>query len=532
MIDTLKKLFVFGLESRLEKAVATVESAAAQAPVQAMQSIGDWLTQELRRAEGRRDGLAVLRAIDARLRSVLEDGMSGMLEAKSNHARMNLLLQTTVPFCATIAEAYTETLRRDMVELARKPANAPLVQASVCNWLYWIGREHVVRFVREPKTDKLPWHEIRPAAEFALGLGGTFASRIARPDGESGRLQKQLSYLVLLSRTLTSDLQGRQLLIADRVADILASFIMVSDQHSSQTPFGQASDDDNPPTVLTKMPTQARAAGHGLFYGLEKTLLELVALEKLIGVQNKVPTKMDPAGRIAVAETLVVIKHLKNRWAGRDVKRQAERKPISGTLTICYDFSAIRRMIGQTGVAAPTRSNETTLERAVVEDVSASGVGLKLSKHTGWASMGMLLGVKTDKDNLWRVAIIRRLINRAQGEVMAGIQFMAREPESIRLTRRANVSQWEKVTEHHSWDNLLAIYLRPEPLNDNLHLLIVNKAELELGKTYGAPGTREGDLFFRVVLRQEIGADCVFYRVERVTPDAKPEQAAREPGAA
>lgn len=516
MIDSLKKLFVTGWESRLEKALATVESAAKLAPVQAMQSVGDWLQQELRRSESHRDSLAILRGIDAPLRGILEGAMAGMIDAKGNQARLNLLLQTTVPFCATIVESYTDGLRRHMVELARKPTNTPLVQASVANWLYWIGRDHVVRFVREPKADRLPWHEIRPAVEFALGLGGTFAARLAKPDGEAGRLQKQLSHLVLLSRTLTQDLQGRQLLIADRIADVLASFIRVSDQHSTSTPFGQATNDDNnPPTVLTQMPTQARAAGQGLFYGLEQTLLELVALETLISSQNKVPQKMDPEGRLDVAETLVVIKHLKNRWTGRDIKRQSERKAISGSLTICYDFAAIRRVIIQTTQQSTTRTNETTLERATVDDVSATGVGLILSKHKGWLRVGMLMGVKTDKDVAWRLGIVRRAIVRTQTDMMAGVQLLSRDPESIRLTRRAVVSQWEKVTDHQSWDNLLGIYLRPEGLNDQLHLLIVAKPELEVGKTYMAPGTRDGDIGFRVIAQQEIGADCVFYRVER-----------------
>ena len=527
MIDTLKKLFVFGRESRLEMAIATIESAASLPPVQAMQSISEWLQQEQSRAENRSDGLVVLRGIDAHLRTIVEGAMTGMLEAKSNHARLSLLLQTTVPICSAIVDAYTDSMRREMVELGRKPANTPLLQISVANWLYWIGRDHVVRFVREPKADRLPWHEIKPAAEFALGLSGTLTSRMGRPDSEAGKLQKQLAHLVLLSRTLTPDLQGRQLLIADRVADVLASFIQVSSQHSSQTPFGQANDDDNPPTVLTQMPTKARQDGHGLFYGLEKTVLELVALENLITAQNKVPQKMDPTGQLDVAETLVVLKHLKNRWTGRDMKRQSERKTISGSLSLCYDFGAIRRMVVQATQKTTVRSNETTIERVLVEDVSATGVGLKLPKRSSWVKVGMLVGIKTDKDVNWRIGMIRRAIVRGHDDIMAGIQLLARDPESIRITRKAQVSQWEMVTEHHAWDNLLGIYLRPDPLNGNLHLLIVAKAELEIGKTYVAPATREGDIAFRVISQQELGADCVFYRVERQT--VTPTTAASKP---
>ncbi|WP_269533160.1 hypothetical protein [Chitinimonas sp. BJYL2] len=516
MLDQFKQLLPFGRESRLSSAIATVESAATLAPVQAMQSVGEWLRREQRHAEKRRDGLTILRAIDPTLRGILEAAMAGMVEAKHNHARLNLLLQSTVPFCSVIVAAYGDALRRDLTELGKKPGNAPLVQAVVANWLYWVGRDHVVRFVREPKMDRLPWHDIQPAVEFSLGLGGGFRAWLGKADGEAGRLQKQLAHLVLLSRTLTPDLQGRQLLIADRVADTLASFIQVSDQHSANTPFGRSGDDDNPPTVLTRVPTQTKMEGKGLYYGLERAVIELVALENLIVHQHKVPPKMDPNGQLELAETLAVIKYLKNRWTGRDVKRQAERTAISGAVTLCYDFGAIRRLVIQATQPSKTRTNETTVERAMVEDVSATGVGLQIARHSGWVKVGMLIGVKTDRDTNWRIGLVRRAIARGQNEVQAGVQLLAKDPESVRLTVRAKVSQWEMVTEQQAWDNLLGLYLRPEALNGNHHLLIVAKPQLDLGKTYGVPATREGDLALRVISQQEIGADCVIYRVERV----------------
>ncbi|WP_374347627.1 hypothetical protein [Chitinimonas sp.] len=533
MLSNIKKLFVFGWESRVDRAVNTVKSAVEMAPVLAMQSLGEWLVEEVQLAERHRDGLAVLRAIDSDLRIIAEAGLASLIDSHTNHTRSNLLLQAMVPFFGQMLDAYTSALSREMVELARKPANAGLVQASVSNWLYWMGRDHVVRYVREPKDDRLPWHEIRPASEFALGLGGGLAAKLSRPDGESGRLQKQLSYLVLLSRSLTPDFQGRQLLIADRLADALASFIRISNQHSEQTPFGQATDDNNPPTVLTQMPTKSAVEGTGLFYGLEKGLQELIALEYLIVSQNSLPPKIDPDKKLNVAEALAVIKHLKNRWAGREVKRQAERKLISGTLNIAYDFGVIRRLVVQANnpeSAAKNRTVETNVERAVVEDVSSSGVGLKLVKHPGWLKMGQLMGVRTEKDLNWRIGIVRRAISRGHGEMFAGIQLLARDPESIRLTRKAQVSQWERVSEVESWDNLLALYLRPEALNEQHHILICAKPELEVGRNYTAPGTREGDLVFRVSLLQEIASDCVLYRCERLPSPATTTVAQSVPG--
>ncbi|MFC4158159.1 hypothetical protein [Chitinimonas lacunae] len=509
MIEKLMRLF--GRESREDQAVAIVASALPLAPVQAMQSISDWLAQEAPRFAARKDGLQILRRIDPDLRTVAESAINGMVDAHANHARSTLLLQTTVPYCDTILRTYTEALKREVEMLAKKPQYIGLVQASVSSWLYWIGREHVVRFVREPRMDRLPWHEIRPLVEFALGLGGTLAARLARPEGESGRLQKQLAHLVLLSRTLSPDLQGRQLLIADRIADTLASFIHVSQQHSDSTPFGQVSDDDNPPTMLTQVPTKLQ--GRGLYYGLEKTLLELIALENLISTQHKLPQKLDPAGELQVAETLTVIKHLKNRWSGREAKRLAERRAISGTLSVAYEFAALRRLVS--AALAPPKTQ--TVERCEVEDVSATGLGLKLSRHKGWAKIGLVVGIKTDKDNNWRIGVLRRVLVRGQGEVFAGVQMWSRDPESVRLTVKAKVSQWEMVSQVQSYDNLLALYLRPDNGTAQQHLLLTAKPELQVGQLYAAPATRDGDLSFRVLSQQEICVDCVVYRCELLT---------------
>ena len=516
MIDNLKKLFVFGGESRVARSIETVEGFRSFAPTQALQAATDWLHQESRRGANYRDGLAVLRAIDDMLRVIVENALNAMLDSQANHTRMGLLLQGTVPYCATIVANYTEAMRRELVELARKPANASLVQASVASWLYWLGRDHVVRYMRDPKDDRLPWHEIRPTAEFALDQGGGFAAKLSKPDGEAGRLQKQLAQLVLLARTLTPDLHGRQLLIADRLTDALAGFIHVSDQHSPQTPMGQAGDDDNPPTILSHMSLQTKHTGRGLFYGLERSLQELVVLEQMITTQHKIPPKVDPFNKFDVAETLVVIRYLKNRWSGREVRRMAERKAISGSLTVAYDFGVIRRLIVQATQGTPAKTVETTVERAMVEDVSATGVGLKLVKHTGWLKISQLLGVRTDKDTNWRVGVVRRAIPSGHGEMIAGVQLMSRDPESIRLTRRAKVSQWERVSDVQSWENLLAVYLRPESLNDNQHIVILAKQDLEVGKIYGAPATRDGDLAFRVLAMSEIASDCVLYRCERL----------------
>lgn len=510
MLNRLKQLV--GIETKLDKAVAAISQAVAQQPINAMQAVQDWLDHSAPAMAKDRDTLEILNAVDTSFRQIFDAAMAAMVQAQLNHTRLSVLLQTAVPFCDRILSFYTEALKRDVEGLARQPSNTPLVQTAVTHWLYWIGRDHVVRFVRQPRADQLPWNDIRPLTEFALKLDGGLAAKLGRPDGEAGRLQKQLSHLVLLSRTLTPDLQGRQILVADRIADALSGFIKVSDTHTDQTPFGQASDANNPPTMLTQ---SSGAGGKGLFYGLDKSLMELAALETLITSQNKVPPKVDPYGTLDVAETLAVIRHLKNRWSGRDIKRQADRKAIQGKLKIAHDFSILRQMISL--AANPNTSLRGvygTSETCEVEDVSATGIGVILNGHKGWAKIGLLVGLKTENDINWRIGVIRRVQPVRHEVVQVGIQFLSRDPESVRVTVRAQVSDWEKISDVQSYDNNLAIYLRPEALNQNAHLLICNKNDLKVGSRYGIPGCRDGDLLVRIIEQAELGPDSVIYRVE------------------
>lgn len=513
MLNKLKNLL--GIKTRLDKAKAAVDGAAAQPSVTAMKAIQDWLEHSLPGMVAKKDSLETLRLIDPQLRAILEGIMASMVEAQFNHTRLSLLLGHATPYCSLIVNTYADAIRREAQAMSKNSANAPLIQACITNWLYWIGRDHVIRFVKQPRTDELPWNEIRPITDFALKLDGGLASKIGKADGEAGRLQKQLSHLVLLSRTFTEDMRGRQILVADRIADALSGFIKVSDSHSEQTPFGQNTQGNSPPTMLT----QSAATNKGLFYGLDKSLLELAALENLISTQNKVPSKVDPYGMLDVAETLAVIRYLRNRWSGRVVKREADRKAVTGKLKIAHDFNVLRQMISLVGAqnTSSLKGIYLTVEDCEVGDVSATGVGVKISSRKGWAKIGLLVGLKTERDVNWRIGVIRRVQPVKHDETDVGVQFLSRDPESVRATVRANVSDWEKTTEVQSYDNKLALYLRPDELNSNNHLLICGKAELKIGGKYTLPGTRDGDLAMRVTDQQELGPDSIIYRCERLS---------------
>lgn len=513
MFNKLKHLV--GIETRLEKSLTSVAAAVALPPVNGIAAIIDWMEHHAAAMAREHETLEIFRAIDGDLRKILEATMAAMVEAQFNHTRLNLLLQQAIPYCERIQIEYSNAIRREAEILAKQSSNTPLIQACVANWLHWVGRTHVLRFVRQPRNDELPWHEIRPVTEYALKLNGGIAAKLSGPDGEAGRLQKQLSHLVLLSRTLTPDLRGRQILVADCIADAVSGFVKVSTTHSEATPFGQNTQAGNSaPTMLS---VSAADSGKGLFYGLDKGLLELVALENLITTQNKVPPKVDPYGTLDVAETLTVIRHLKNRWSGRVVKREADRKQVTGKLKIAYEFSVLRQMISLVGhQGSSLKGVYNTVEECEVEDLSATGIGVKLNSRKSWAKIGLLVGLKTERDVNWRIGVIRRVQPVKHTEVQIGVQFLCHDPESVRATMRAKVSDWEKTTELDSYDNKLALYLRPSDLNEQSDMLICARTDLRVGQGYMLPATREGDITVRVTEQVELGPDSVIYRCEKL----------------
>ena len=527
MISNFKKLFARG-PSDIERAVETIAEFAAMPPTQAMQAVRTWLSQEIDENDKLKDTLSLLRALESSFEAIIDAAIAAILNARGNQTRVVVLQQSMAPFCADVRAAYTHALEREVVELGSKLGSIPLVQSSVSSWLYWVGRDQIARFLLDPKNDQFPWHEIRPTTEYALNLSGGLAGMLSRSDGEDIRLQKRLAYLVLLSRTLSPDLHGRQLLVADRLAQALAAFLQISEQQTSDTPLGQAGKFEGVPTKLSQIPS-ARGGNKGFFFGLEKSLHELAAMEYMISNQHKLPPKLDPDGRLDVAETLVVIRHLKNRWSGREVKRQYERKTVTGSLEVAREFATIRHLVGQDVPGEVPKHLRDHSLRVGAEDVSATGVGLKVTQQGGWVKIGMLLIARTDLATGWRLGVVRRTVAQRNNEMLVGVQFLSRTPESIRLTRKAVVSQWEKVSDQQAWDNIFAMYLAPDALNGNQHLLILEKPELEPGKSYFAPTTRSGDVLLRVVDVHEICADCVMYRCERTVVDANAKPASRPP---
>ncbi|MBV8465621.1 MAG: hypothetical protein JO218_06720 [Burkholderiales bacterium] len=517
MIGNVKQLLSRVLDTRADRFAASLAQLDHESPILAMQSMAEWLGRDSNRELLQQDGITLMNAADDRLRHVADRAMQELVTAANNQARTTLLLRAMFPYLRAVRDGYHESLNREVVHLAKKPATFAMLQTAVTNWLYWTGRYHIVHFLIEPGASRLPWHEIQPTVAYALSHGGGLSAVAADGVTDAVHLQQQLARLVLLARSVSVDLQGRQLLIADRIADSLAEFTRVSTKHSADTPFGHGGNTDNAPTVLSQLPTRAPEGRSGLYYGLEQSLHELVGLEYQIKLNNALPDMLNPDGSLGVAETLIVIKHLKNRWSGKKMRRVSERRAISGNLTVAYEFATIRKQLTQ---HAPQQQrsafvrDEAKLEPGEIVDASLNGLGLKLTRHMGWLRVGQLLGIRIESDPVWRIGMVRRSAQAGQREMLAGVQLLGREPEAISLSAKGAMSQAGLVAAAPASDMVQAIYLRPAK-GEAQHLLICAGNALDAGRTYRASSARDGVIDLRVIATEDIGADCVIYSAQR-----------------
>lgn len=507
------KFFTFGKTKKLlAQAGAMLDSAQSLASVQALQIVGVWLKEHQPTYRQRNIRLQLLEKIDIPVRAMLEQSLQDMIDAYANQARLNILLQTATPLSELLLELSKEALTEEAPALKGKSASSALLFSANSAYLYWLARSHAICSVRKPVSKEFPWPEVYARFEEAVRL----------MPAERGKLQKQMAYLFLLVRSLSSDLNGRQMLIAERLIQSISSFIDMGGKSSPQSALGVDYSKAGAPTLITQIPTQQ---GKGIYFGLDRSLMELIALENLLSSTNKVPSKFDPHGKLAVAETLSVIKHLKNRWSGKQVKRNAKRVNSEGSVQLVYDYVAVRRCLAQQEAEFYQRTSAKTVEKTIVqcglEDISATGYGLMLKANSQWAQVGMVVAIKQDAEHKWALGIIRRLILREGGKFLAGIQLLSTAPESVRITERAATSQWEQVTDVATWKNHLAILMEPSPLNHNQLTVMLAKADLKAGQIYSVQHASQQESALKIVHQQEIGADFIQYTCERAASGHK-----------
>lgn len=493
----------FGLASDpgyAQQAQLMLQSLEGQPLATALQSLGDWLDDMLPRALESGESARVLLAVDEPARQLMAAALHDMLDCFSNPIRLNLLCSLVQRVSTVLELGFEYLIGKDATVLAKlgSKGHAQVYAA----YFYWLAHLHVVECIKRPRTDAFPWSTIYGQFEAAVS---------ALPD-QKLRLQARMAYLLLMVRSLGSSLNGRQMLIAERIIDVVAAFLDTSPEANSGRAVGRKEDQDRI-TLLTTIPTQQ---GNVVFFGMDRCLLELDALEHSLYSKNRVPEKYDPAGQLEVAETLAVIKHLRAKWSGRRIKRNAPRYPAEGSLHLVYEYEAIFWRLAHAQQAQPLGNNlgNATSSSAELVDESATGCGMLLRINSHWARVGMLLLLRKENDLHWSVGMIRRLILQEDGRLMAGCQLFSIHPEAVRLQTPVGSANRTLSMGADPRTAQSAVFLPATPLVGNLASLIMASASLKSGQMFVTASPSLGNILLKVTQQHEIGSGFVHYIVD------------------
>lgn len=495
-------------ESRQDAALAIVTGALSQSTAQGLGSVREWLDGHAEAMMQKQTCIETLAHIDDALRQLLLKAEQELYQAHANLTRTQLILQAALPFCTVIANTTARAVAAEGPTLAKRSGQIGAVQSAIASFVYWAAKGYLMRFIGQPQAAGFPWVKIYPLYDFARKIeAGTLSKFAGSATSGLGQIKKQLAYLLLLTRTLSPDLNGRQILVADRLVAMFTAFVQVADQHSADTPFATAQDNGQP-TLLDDNAVVVASQQPAFYFGVQRCSTELVSLETMITMQHRLPPKLEEDWRLDIGEALTVVRHLKARWSGRQSMRRDKRIQAQGNIQLAYEFAPVRRLISLMENAAQVKTMEPTRTVGELENISQSGLGVILSPNATWARSGRLIGIRQAEAPRWSVGVVRRIVARTDGSSLAGIQVVSSAPESVRLVERAKVSQWERVTSADTFNNVLAIYA---PKTESVAArLITSGNTLSVGQEYGA-SLVEGNALIKILDVAELGGDFVIY---------------------
>lgn len=213
----------------------------------------------------------------------------------------------------------------------------------------------------------------------------------------------------------------------------------------------------------------------------------LKLLTRIKGIQAEIHTGVAPARlglseQVRVAESLELLSHLASEW-GVLTSREQRRKPrvaVKKMVEIVHGFPAIFQHVKhvlaeqqfadkqdamlpdnpvadagsvaddsvidlnlpgwEEGTASP---NFRGIERWVMEDESEDGYGTKIqNRDKDWLLVGALVGLRTDRESLWSVGVVRRLSRLSEMESSVGIEILRGKPMDVMLVAMEDGKQY------------------------------------------------------------------------------------------
>ncbi|KAF0814192.1 hypothetical protein IGB42_01089 [Andreprevotia sp. IGB-42] len=254
------------------------------------------------------------------------------------------------------------------------------------------------------------------------------------------------------------------------------------------------------------------------------------ALRKL--EQGVAPKELGLGSDIRTPSCLELLKHLDVFWTmairnaevtrseRRDVRKAADvvytlekiyasvrsdndkysRQPTETKVQVDYDEIMDMRLYGF--VSSRTRSKQIHNPYSVpnkqqewvtwtIENESDGGYGalLRFSENE-WVRPGLLLGLRLDASENWKVGVVRRLSRKSDDEVYAGIQVLSSTPVAVSMhsaeqDRLEQISVTEMTPFGVELPNMrTALYIPHQVDGANINTLLIRSADYSVGRIY------------------------------------------------
>lgn len=379
------------------------------------------------------DRFAVLDLLDAHAKNYQINLVPEYLEtARLRKLTEGVLWKTSFDFWTAIGDAYQACL--DRYQSAPPPGREfdELLPVLVGRIIRSLTLQFKWALLRHERVEQKFWQDLgrtylfAESREFANRRIAVYTSR----HGESSA-SVELLKILMLAISGPDALSPVHQHIAERIIAHFGDRFVLSIMPQAAATFDFDLASGKPPTRKTQdkpTPLLLRHFGPG---AANEGLEELTGYLRRTG---GLPPYINFGQPVERTQASAVLNHLSRCWADTPVPRQGKRQELVTDLTIvpCLIENTrclTRLMEGDDIAAAPDIA-----ERWQACDTSAKGCGAILPQAPGdWVAVGTLVGIHSENESTYRMAIIRRIISEAPGQHRVGMEFVGDSAAPVAL---------------------------------------------------------------------------------------------------
>lgn len=398
------------------------------------------------------------------------------------------LLRALNDCAAEIANGYAIALDAAAEESAWMKKNRPLV---VQRNLRWLNRRLAISHMLQLSAVGAVWERLHRL--HAIAEEGRYARTALPVPGNEARTssaRSEYAHALLLELAAPDGLRGREVELAFRIAQRVATAVQVEPAATPEATFAVVPMGD-------ERPTQVRRLGSGAMPGLlyintANTLPRLrAALERDLG---RDPAEEDTqfGNEYTLRERNAVLQRLLEHWGPNPPQRRLKRVAMATPVRLVAGFDAVLGVVpalekSEVPDAGASRrelqlkldATSKSIRRSQVKaarhsparlvDASAGGLGIAVRRGDArWANLGALVAVLIEPGTDWVLAVLRRVYS-VEDELRLGLQLLSAKPRLVMLRADPHAgasNAWEEATmfedsfkEHFR----SAILLEPQP---------------------------------------------------------------------